>query len=260
LESPEMLTAPFSHSGLIKAFREKDPNAPTNLNNASIYIIEMELIKRLEEFRTEARLDIEKPFYDFGKQVFNTMLDKLDYVKLPADFTLWGIQYDGAWFDVGRKRDYLHVNEVLLDGGLEFNIPYEKFPWGYLGINTEIDFSRVKIIPPVIIGNECSIENETVVGPYAVIGDGWKIGKGTGIRHSVLWPHYEYYIQNDKKIDLREWKLKDLHEVGGGLTIDHSIVVGGKIEQDILQKTVDVEENGQISIYDMDWVPDKKRV
>jgi mannose-1-phosphate guanylyltransferase/phosphomannomutase len=260
LESPEMLKSLFSQSGQIKEFREKDSNAPTNLNNASIYIIEMELIKELEKFRTEARLDIKKPFYDFGKQVFRTMLGKPDDVKLPADFSLWGVQYDGAWFDVGRKRDYLHVNEELLKGKLEFNIPYEKLPWGYLGTNTKIDFPGVKIVPPVVIGNDCVIESETVIGPYAVIGDEWKIGKGSQICHSVLWPHYEYYTQNDKKINIEEWKLRDLHEVGGGVTIDTSIVVGGKIEEDVLQKTVDVKEGGQIMLYDIDWVPDKKRV
>ena len=118
LDNPEERAGVLSKSGRIREFREKDPDSPSNLNNASIYMIEMELLKALDPLRTEARSDIPEPFYDFGKHVFPAMLGNLPYVKLPKDFLLWGLQYDGAWFDVGQKRDYLRVNEYLLDGEL----------------------------------------------------------------------------------------------------------------------------------------------
>lgn len=176
----------LSKSGLIVDFREKEADSPSNLNNASIYIMEASLLKELDALRTEARLDVEGPMYDFGKHVFPALLGKLPYAKLSRHNLLWGVQYDGPWFDVGQKQDYLRVNEQLLDGVLTLNLPYERLPWGYLGTDVAIDFLRVTVIPPVVIGNRCTIEPGTTLGPYAVIGDGWIIAAGAGAKFGAL--------------------------------------------------------------------------
>ena len=70
LEDVEAGKGGISRSGRVADFLEKDPNSPSNLNNASIYMIEMDLIRELDSLRTEARLDLDCPFYDFGKHVF----------------------------------------------------------------------------------------------------------------------------------------------------------------------------------------------
>ena len=259
LESPENLQGEISKSGKIVNFREKDPNSPSNLNNASIYMIEMDLLKILDSFRTEANIAIEESFYDFGKHVFPAMLGELKYVTLPKDFVLWGIQYDGLWFDVGRKRDYLSVNKSLLDGDFEIEIAYEKLPWGYLGTNVTINFSKVTIIPPVVIGNDCIIEAGTTLGPYAVIGDGWRIERGACISNSVLWELYSYFPDGGGEISADQRKLDDSHEVRRGVSVDECIIVGGTIERNLSGKTVDVLEDGQIEILSIDWVPEGKR-
>jgi len=259
LDSPEILDQPFSKSGRIIDFREKDPNSPSNLNNSSIYIMETELLKLLDPFRTEAKVGIENPFYDFGKHVFPCMLNKLNYIPLPRDFVLWGIQYDELWFDVGRKRDYLDVNKSVLDGKLKIDMPFEKHPWGYMGTDVSIDFSRVKIIPPVSIGDNCVIGKNSVIGPYAVIGDDWNIGEGVQIKNSVLWPPYEYYHNNNNRIDPREWKSLDKHEVCPNVCIDTSIVVGGTIDENMVEKTVTVNSEGKTVIHSIDFVPKSPR-
>ncbi|MCP4546673.1 MAG: nucleotidyltransferase family protein, partial [bacterium] len=107
LDRPEERKGIISKSGRIEEFIEKDPNSPSNLNNASIYMIEMDLLRALDPLRTEASLEAANPFYDFGKHVFPAMLGRLPGISLPGSFLLWGIQYDGSWFDVGQKRDYL---------------------------------------------------------------------------------------------------------------------------------------------------------
>jgi NDP-sugar pyrophosphorylase family protein len=259
LESPENLPGLISKSGKIVNFREKDPNAPTNLNNASIYMIEMDLLKALDPLRTAASPELDQPFYDFGKYVFPAMLGKLGYVTLPKDFILWGIQYDGLWFDVGRKRDYLYVNKSFLDGKLQLEIPYEKRPWGYLGTGTTIDLSKVTIIPPVIIGNNCSIAPGTTLGPYAVIGDDWTVESKACIRNSVLWKRYSFFPGNGEEIPAEERKAVDLHLVRTGVTIDECIVVGGTIENDLQEKTVNVLQDGRTEILPIDYVPKGKR-
>ncbi|HEX9731788.1 MAG TPA: NDP-sugar synthase [Thermoanaerobaculia bacterium] len=255
LDGPQSLPGVISKSGRIREFREKDPDSPSNLNNASIYMIETELLRTLDAFRTGASLDVAEPFYDFGKHVFPAMLGQLPYVTLPADLLLWGIQYDGRWFDVGRKRDYLRVNEHVLDGELHVDLPYEKLPWGYLGNGVVIDFSRVRIVPPVVIGNNCIIEPGVTLGPYAVVGDGWVVESGAVIRHSVFWERYPYFSDAGDEVSARDRMVIDRHEVRRGVTVEECIVVGGAIERDVREKTVDVLEDGRLGIVPIDFVP-----
>jgi mannose-1-phosphate guanylyltransferase/phosphomannomutase len=259
LADPEDRPGKLSKSGRIREFREKDPDSPSNLNNASIYMIETELLEVLDPLRTEAQPGVPEAFYDFGKHVFPAMLGQLPYVTLPKDFLLWGLQYDGAWFDVGQKRDYLRVNEFVLDGKLKIDLPYEKLPWGYLGSNVAIDFSRVTIRPPVVIGNNCIVGPNTTLGPYAVIGDGWIVEHGVCIRSSVLWERYSFFDDEGNEISVRDRELVDRHEVRRGVTIDESIVAGGAIQEDIREQTVDVQEDGELGILPIDYVPSGPR-
>ncbi|WP_449244110.1 sugar phosphate nucleotidyltransferase [Desulfobacca acetoxidans] len=263
LGKSERSRGPLSESGPIIDFIEKDPDSPSNLNNASVYFIEMELLEKLDPFRTAADPNVREPFYDFGKHVFPAMLGKLAYFKLPKDYLLWGIRYDGLWYDVGRKRDYLSINKSVLDNKIHLDLPYQKLPWGYLGSGTVINFAEVTIIPPVIIGNECIIERGAKLGPYAIIGDGWTIEKDVCISNSVLWKRYAYFTEQGEKISVRERKLVDRHEVRQGSVIDECIIVGGTITPGLydskadrlFEKTVDVLENGELQLVSIDWVP-----
>jgi NDP-sugar pyrophosphorylase family protein len=255
----ENLQGSISKSGKIVDFREKDPNSPSNLNNASIYMIEKDFLKMLDPMRTQAKLGMKEPFYDFGKHVFPAMLDQLKYISLPKDHILWGLQYDGLWFDVGRKEDYLNVNNALMDGEIEIDLPYESLPWGYLGNEVSIDFSKVDITPPEIIGNGCIIKKGTKIGPYAVIGDGWTIEEASHISKSVLWKTYPYIGKGGKEVPVGERKYVDRHQVCRGTIIQECIIVGGIIQGELQRKTVDVSEDGHIEILPIDWVPEGPR-
>ena len=180
-------------------------------------------------------------------------------MSLSKEYSLCGIQYDGKWFDVGQKRDYLSVNKSLLDGDIDITIPYEKLSWGYLGNNTSIDFSKVTIIPPVIIGNNCIIEAGATIGPYAVIGDDWIVEKNAKILNSVLWQRYSFFTKDGREITADERKLVDRHQIRSGVKVDECIVVGGTIQKDIIEKTVDVLEDGELSILPIDYIPKGQR-
>lgn len=255
LDGAEELRGLVSKSGRVAEFLEKDPDSPSNLNNASIYMIEMDLLRALDPLRTEVGTELAEPFYDFGKHVFPALLGQLTYVSLPRDFVLWGIQYDGAWFDVGQKRDYLRVNEYVLDGKLDITLPYEKLPWGYLGTDVAIDFARVNIVPPVVIGNRCVVERGATLGPYAVIGDGWVIEEGAAVRNAVLWERYSYFGDDGVEVTSKERKLVDRHEVRRRVRIEESIVAGGTVREDLIEKTVDVDEDGSLGILPIDYIP-----
>lgn len=258
-DRPENLSGIISRHGKIEGFIEKDPDSPSNLSNASIYMIEMELLKALDNIRTEARVDVHKPFYDFGKHVFPALLDQLPDTSMSKKYPLWGIQYEGKWYDVGQKRDYLTVNEHLLNGQLNVTLPYEKLPWGYLGTNVDIDFSKVTIIPPVVIGNNSIIEPGSTLGPYAVIGDGWRIQKETRIQHSVLWEQYSSYNDKSQETLMEARNAVDKHEIRTGVNVEQSIIAGGDIKSDIIEKTVDIDENGKMNILSIDYVPEGPR-
>lgn len=258
-DSPQLRDSVVSKTGRIKEFIEKDPNSPSNLNNASIYMIETELIRVLDGLRTPVDPRSPDAFYDFGKHVFPAMLGKLDYISLPTNYPLWGVQYDGSWFDVGQKRDYLRVNEQVLDGQLDVGLPYEQLPWGFLGTNVSIRFSEVTIVPPVVIGNDCVIAPGATIGPYAVIGDGWNIESGTSVRNSVLWERYSYWTEDGREINSQDRRYIDQHQIRRGVTVSESIVAGGAIDEDIHEKTVDVLEDGELKVLSIDYVPSQPR-
>jgi mannose-1-phosphate guanylyltransferase/phosphomannomutase len=259
LDRPEAGSGMLSQSGRIAEFREKDPHSPSNLNNASIYVVESRLLKELDALRTEAGSDVEQPFYDFGKHVFPAMLGRLPHVRLSKDNLLWGVQYDGAWFDVGQKRDYLRVNEQVLDGSLELSLPYEELPWGYLGRDVAIDFSKVAIIPPVVVGNHCTVESGVTLGPYAVLGDGWSVEKNARLNHCVLWERYPMHDAAGKELPAQQSRLIDRREIREGVTVAESIVAGGTIESDVRESTVEVLEDGTLAIDSIDSVPGESR-
>lgn len=255
LRDPEQTAGPLSGAGRIVDFHEKDPQSPSLLNNASIYVIETRLLRELDRLRTPARLDVADPFYDFGKHVFAALLGRLPYAKLSRDSELWGVPYDGAWFDVGQKRDYLRVNELALDGTLDVSLPFERLPWGYLGTDVAIDFRKVTIVPPVVIGNRSTIENGATLGPYAVIGDDWLIEHGARIERSVLWERYPLVRADGSQTSPAEMRLLDRHEVRENASIRRSIVTSGSIDGDIEDSTVEVLEDGSLSILPIDYVP-----
>jgi NDP-sugar pyrophosphorylase family protein len=222
-------------------------------------MIEMELLKVLDELRTEARVDTEDPFYDFGKHVFPALLGLSHAETIGKRFPLWGVQYDGLWFDVGQKRDYITVNEHLLDRQLNVPLPYESLPWGYLGTNVRLDFSKVIIEPPVVIGNNCVVEPGATIGPYAVVGDDWEIRKDARVRHSVLWERYSYFDEEGRETGAEARRDVDKHLIHSGVTVEHSIVAGGEITSDVREQTVDVDNEGRLRVLSIDYVPEGPR-
>jgi len=249
---------PLSMYGRVERFAEKDPDSPSILNNASIYVIERSLIEELDQLRTGIGSDA-PPFYDFGKHVFPALLGKLDYAKLSgSDYPIFAVRYDGGWFDVGNKRDYLLVHQTLLDGEIDVPSVYEEMPWGAIGIDVDMDFSKVEIRPPVVIGHRCRIEPGAVIGPYAVIGDDWQVAAGARIENSVLWERYPFQSASGRRISARDRVELDPHRIGA-VTVRGSIVAGGAIETDLIDQTAQVLEDGELEVSSIDWVPSGPR-
>jgi NDP-sugar pyrophosphorylase family protein len=254
IEGEERRQGPLSTVGRVSRFIEKDPSSPSVLNNASIYMIETDLLKTLDGFRTTTA-EASAPFYDFGKHVFPALLGALPHVTLPrTEYPIWAMRYDGGWFDVGTKRDYLLVNGEVLDRRIDVPLAYESLPWGYLGTNVSIDFGRVELRAPVAIGNDCVVEPGTTIGPYAVIGDGWTIETGAEVSHSVLWERYPVFPKDAPEISVKDRRQIDPHQIRA-VRVRDSIIAGGSIETDMIGKTVQVLEDGTLEVMPIDYVP-----
>jgi len=102
------------------------------------------------------------------------------------------------------------------------------------------------------------VEPGAVLGPYAVIGDGWVIEKGAEISNSVLWERYPYFIDGKQEVSARQRRLVDRHEVRG-VRVDQSIIAGGRIDAETIGKTVDVREDGHTAVLSIDYVPSEPR-
>lgn len=105
--------------------------------------------------------------YDFGKDLFPRMLQE--------GRKLYGYVCSGYWCDIGSVSSYLDCNFQLLDRRIDVSLPPET-----------PEIVGAKVIPPVIVGKGLTVEAGAVIGPYAVIGDGCRIGARSHIRHSVL--------------------------------------------------------------------------
>jgi len=88
---------------------------------------------------------------------------------------IYGYIYDGYWKDMGNRESYLQVNADALDEKVflkgifpnELNGPF--------------------IIPPVLVGHNCHIAENSKIGPHTVIGPNCKIKNGAVVENSILW-------------------------------------------------------------------------
>jgi NDP-sugar pyrophosphorylase family protein len=241
----------------VREFLEKDPRSPSNENNASNYLVETSLLLELESSLTAARPDAREPCYDFGKHVLQGMVGGVPHLGFLTRYKndVYGYEPGQLWFDVGNKRDYLAVNRAVTERQVAVELPYAKYPWGWLGDDVAIDFGAVRIVPPVVIGHRCRIGAGAELGPHAILGDGWTVGAGARVRDAVLWPHYDFPPTAGRA----PRGSPRSREIRGGIDVDTAIVVGGVIERDVREQTVDPRPDGALDVTGIDWVPPGER-
>lgn len=234
-------------------FVEKDPDSPSNENNASNYLIETSFLMQLEPYLTRPQASAGDQCYDFGKHLFMGMKGKVAHLSFLTQYkdNIFGFEPGTLWFDVGNKRDYLAVNKAVLNKAIPLNLPYNEYPWGWMGENVEMDFSRVTIHPPVVIGHNCTIFPGVQIGPNVVLGDGWTCHKNSIIKDAVLWRDHDHANSAGDPSP----RMSRIREVREGIVVDTAIIVGGIISDDVRGKTVDAKPDGELDIRSIDWLP-----
>ena len=72
------------------------------------------------------------------------------------------------------------------------------------------------------------------------------------MRNSVLWEMYPFFDANGTEVSVQERRRVDQHEIGSNVTIDGCIVSGGAVQSDLHDETVEVMNDGELSILSID--------
>lgn len=134
---------------------------------------------------------------------------------LEAGLPLYGYLARGYWIDIGTPARYLRAQWDILEGKVPWfqEITGEGAQRSTLNAQNPEEPSReagmqkgalapqpgiwlgdglqcgkeVQLHPPVVIGNNCRLEDGCVVGPLAVVGDGGTIREKACLQRSILW-------------------------------------------------------------------------
>jgi len=158
--------------GRIRQFQEKprQEEAVSNYANTGIYIFEPEVLAYIPSGCE----------YDIGGQLFPALVQ--------AGLPFYGVAEPFQWLDIGTVPDYWDATRKLLSGEVrDFALPgREHAPGIRVGINLNIDWNTVRIVPPVYIGSSTCIEpGVEIVGPV-MIGANCHIETGAVIHDCLI--------------------------------------------------------------------------
>ncbi|KAK9814845.1 hypothetical protein WJX72_012522 [[Myrmecia] bisecta] len=139
-------------TGLVERFVEKPKSFVGDKINAGIYILNPEVLDRIEM----------RP----------TSIEKETFPLITRDQRLYAFTLPGYWMDVGQPKDYLTGLELHL-GSLRRTAPEQ------LASGPSYDGNNI-VHPTATIGQDCKI------GPNVSIGAGCELGNGVRISNSVL--------------------------------------------------------------------------
>ncbi len=174
VEDPSVFgVVPTDAEGRVEAFIEKPTrdDAPTNLVNAGIYVVEPSVLGRIAR---EGRVSIER-------ETFPAMV---------ADRSLYALALDAYWIDAGTPDAYLRAHRDLLSGrrpglpapGAELDPSLGPGVWR-IGepAGTEGTVSRSLLGAGASIGPNATVED-------SVVGAGAVVEEGASVAGAVLLP------------------------------------------------------------------------
>jgi NDP-sugar pyrophosphorylase family protein len=146
--------------------------------NTGIYIVDPSLIEMIPE-------GVE---FDFSKQFIPLLLS----LEIPIQ----NFNLSGYWIDFGTPRRFGELLVDWINGRIHLPIHVtEVLPNIYLGVEVKVSDS-VKLIPPIIIGDRVTIEENCVIGPYAFISSDMKVKKDTHISNHAIINHFTLKIED----------------------------------------------------------------
>ncbi|UCE73670.1 MAG: NDP-sugar synthase [Methanomassiliicoccales archaeon] len=175
----------------------------SNWINAGVYILEPEIFNFIEPDKI---ISIEKEIFP----------------PLASEGKLFGFKFYGFWVDAGTPEAYLSAHRTLLDKGVSLALSYP--------------YENVRIVPPVLIGDECWIGENSEIGPYTCLGNSIEVLSETKITNSVVLGNTLIGRSNH---------LKEVI-IGYGCTIEDEVTMGSGVvvgDNQILKKGTTVPDN-----------------
>jgi mannose-1-phosphate guanylyltransferase len=121
--------------------------------------------------------------YDIGSELFPQLVER----QIP----FYAVEMHFQWLDVGNITDIWGVTKDILDGKVRgYRVPGTQIRSGvWIGINSMVNLDRCNIVPPVVIGSGCKIEDGvTIIGP-AIIGANCILEKQSCVEESLIFDY-----------------------------------------------------------------------
>ncbi len=167
VDNPSRFGIADMHEGKITKIMEKPKDPPTNFAVTGIYFLTPKIFDIIDNLKPSWRNELE---ITDALQVLLSQNNKISY-HIITDY----------WKDTGTPEDIINANRAILEkmksyfyGKRDDNVVISGTVM--VGQNTIIK-SGVKLIGPIIIGNNCIIDSNTNVGPNTSIGDNSNLSK-----------------------------------------------------------------------------------
>lgn len=220
----------------IKRFLEKPSwgEVFSDTINTGIYILEPEIFKYYKPMEN----------FDFSKDLFPRLLKD--------NIPMYGYIMNGYWCDIGDILSYRNTNIDFLDNRINLSSDINEIKKGiFIGKNTRIS-KDAKLIPPVIIGEDCIIKDGAAIDSYSVIGNGCVIDEGVTIKRSILWDKtiigkgtaLRGSLIGDKSYIKSHSSLFEDSVVGSGCTLGENSTIKTNVK---IWPNKDIKENSIIS-------------
>jgi mannose-1-phosphate guanylyltransferase len=194
--------------GAIEAFLEKpEPEQiDTDLVNAGAYVLEHELLERIEPGRMTS----------FEREVFPALIGS----------GLYGFPVQGYWLDIGTPERYLEATRDILDGTVE-TVVGERLGQERAGTGPGSEIAPgARLEPPLLAGERCRIETGAVVGAHSVLGDDCAIGESALVERSTLLSNVEL----GAGVVVRDSIVAAGARIGAGSRLEQGVIVGAGAE------------------------------
>ena len=158
--------------GRVLRFLEKPSadEATSDTISAGTYLIEAELLELIPPGTV----------YSMERQFLPDLLAR----KVP----FYGWVSDAYWLDIGTAEKYRQAHRDLLSGQVRLPVtpPGSAGAKGWIGARAAVANSA-KLLPPVVIGEECRIGEHAHVGPFTVLGAGTVVGAEAVVEEVICW-------------------------------------------------------------------------
>jgi mannose-1-phosphate guanylyltransferase len=175
--------------------------APTNLINAGMYVLERDVLAHIPEGRAVS----------FEREVFPALVGH----------GLFGLALEGYWLDIGTPERYIQATADILEGRVRTGVEPRTVS---LGPGTSVD-PDARISAPVLAGASCEIAAGAEVGPDVTLGDGCRVARGAVLRDAAL--HDRVVVEEG--VFVSHGIVAAGARLGAGCRLEDGTIVGGGV-------------------------------